>query len=82
MGATVFQGFFGIQRSVNAPVNYPRAASTRHAANLVSAQSIARVHTDADDISQRDAFRHNRLQRLVDKNGLRRHLRRRRRKDK
>src|SRR5271167_766726 len=40
------------------------------------------MHTDADDISRHDAFRHNRLQRLIDENRIPHFLRCRRRKDK
>src|SRR5271166_1570801 len=40
------------------------------------------MHTDADDISRHDAFRHNRLQRFIDENGIACCLRCRRRKDK
>src|SRR5208283_3477788 len=82
VSAPAFQSLFGIQSSVNAPVDHPRASSARHPANLISAQSIARMHTDADDISRHYAFRHNRLKRLVDENRIPHFLRRRRRKDK
>src|SRR5208283_200444 len=40
------------------------------------------MHTDADDVSRHDAFRHNRLKRLIDKDGIPRCLRCRRRKHK
>jgi len=40
------------------------------------------MHTDADDISRHDALRHNRLKRFVDKNGIARCWRCRRRKNK
>src|ERR1019366_8816935 len=39
------------------------------------------MHTNADDISRHDAFRHHRLQRLIDENGIAHGLRGRRRKD-
>src|ERR1019366_4104441 len=79
---TVFQGLFGKQRSVNATIDHPRAALARHSTDLISAESIARMYADADDISRHDAFRHNLLQRLIDENGISRCLRCRRRKDK
>src|ERR1035438_2491946 len=79
---TVFQGLFGIQSRVNATIDHPRAALARHSANLISAESIARMYADADDISWHDAFRHNLLQRLIDENGISRCLRCRRRKNK
>src|ERR1035437_583945 len=82
VGATAFQSLLGIQRSVDATVDYPRAACARHAADFISTQSIPRMHTDADDISRHDAFRHNLLQRLIDQNGFPHGWRCRRRKDK
>src|ERR1022692_1937003 len=39
------------------------------------------MHANADDISRHDAFRHHRLQRLIDENGIAHGLRGRRRKN-
>ena len=64
------QGFFGKQRSVNTAVYHPRAASARHPADLIPTQSITCMYADADYISRHDAFRHNLLQRLIDKDGI------------
>ena len=51
MRFAALQRFLRKQRSVDAAVHHPCAARSRHAPDLVSAQRIAGVHTDADDIS-------------------------------
>jgi len=55
---------------VNAAVNDPRAARTRHAPHLIPAQCVAGVNADANNISRLDAFGHNLLKRFVNKNGI------------
>ncbi len=65
MRFAALQRFFRKERGVNAAVHYPSAASPRHAPNLVAAQGIACVHTDADNVPRLNAFRHNLLERFV-----------------
>src|SRR3982074_1867724 len=72
---TALQSLFGKQSCVNPAIYSPCAALASHPAYLISAESVAGMHTDADDISRHDGFRHNLLQRLIDENGISRSLR-------
>ena len=68
MRQAVLQRFLGKQRRVNTAIHHPRAPLARHPAHLVSAQSVARVHADADDVAGLNALGDNLFQRFVDEN--------------
>jgi hypothetical protein len=55
---------------VNSAIDDPGAAGTRHAADGVTAQSIAGVHADADDVAGLDRLGHNLLEGFIDENGI------------
>ena len=66
MRAPKTMGFFRVQRGVNSAEDYIGAALPRHFANLISAQGIPRMDTDADDIATLDAVRIYRTERFID----------------
>ena len=70
VGFAAFERFFGKQGGVNAAVDDPGAAAARHAADGISAQGIAGVHADADDVAGLNGFGHNLLERLIDEDGV------------
>ena len=59
------QGFVRVQRGVNAAIDDERAPVASDPADLVSAQGVARVDADADDVARRDGGRVELLEGLV-----------------
>src|ERR1700733_14170729 len=70
MSMATLQCFLGIQRSVNTAIDHPSAALPRQAANLVAAQGVPGVNTDADEVSALDGRGHQRFECLVDDEGI------------
>ena len=65
MAAAEVQRFLRVQRGVDAAVHDERAAVSRDAADLVSAQGVAGVDADADDVARRNRGRVELLEGLV-----------------
>ena len=65
VAAAEVQGFVRVQRGVDAAVDDERTAVARDPADLVSAQGIARVDADADDVARRNRGRVELLEGLV-----------------
>ena len=61
---------FRKEGGVNAAVDDPGAAAARHAADRISAQSIAGVHADANDVAGLDGLGHDLLERFIDEDGI------------
>ena len=59
------QRFFGVKRGVNAAIDHPGAALSRHAADFIAAQGIPGMNPDADKVSRLDARGNQRFERLV-----------------
>ena len=70
VGFATLESFLWKQRGVNAAINDPGAAAASHAADSVSAERIAGVHADADDVAGLNGLGHNLLERLIDENGI------------
>jgi hypothetical protein len=60
------KGFFGKEGGVNAAVDDPCSAGAGHAADGVSAESVAGVDADADDVSGVDALGSDLLEGFID----------------
>ena len=71
-----FQSFFGEESCVNPAVDHPRATAAGDLADLIAAQGVAGVDTDAHDVSRLNAFGVDLFKRLVDEDGISGHLRR------
>jgi hypothetical protein len=70
VGFAALERFVRKQRGVNAAIDDPGAAGARHAADRVSAQGIAGVDADADDVAGLNGLGHNLLERLIDEDGI------------
>ena len=65
-----FERFLRKERRMNATVDDPGSAFSRHAADGVSAQCVAGVDADSDDVAGMDALRNNLFQGLIDEDGV------------
>jgi len=70
MAFPTFQGLFREERGMNAAINHPSAPAPGHSSNLVAAQGIPRMHTDAHDVTRLNRIGHNLLERFIDENGI------------
>ena len=59
----------GEERGMDAAINDGCTAVARHAANGVSAEGVAGMDADADDVPGMNALRDDLLQRLIDEDG-------------
>ena len=65
MAAAEVEGFLRVERGVDAAIHDERAAVASDPADFVSAQGVARVDADADDVARRDRGRVELLEGLV-----------------
>jgi len=70
VGFAFFEGLLGKEGGVNSAVYDPGAARSRYSSNFVSAQGVAGMDADADDVSGMDAFGNNRLKGFVDEDRI------------
>jgi hypothetical protein len=66
----VREGFVWKQRGVNAPEHDPRAALSNGPADFVTAQRVACVDSDSDDVARLDAYHIEPVQCLIDDVGI------------
>jgi hypothetical protein len=70
MGLAAFERFIWKEGGVNAAIDHPRATAAGHTADRVSAQGVAGVHADADDVAGLNRLGHDLLERLIDEDGI------------
>ncbi len=70
VGFAAFESLFRKQRGVNSAIDHPGAAAASHAADRVSAQGIAGVDADANDVAGLNRLGHNLFERFIDENGI------------
>src|SRR6202012_4923690 len=54
----------------NAAIDDPSATAASHAAHLIAAQGVARVHADTNNVAGLNRFRDDLLERFIDKDGI------------
>ena len=70
VGLAALERFFRKQRGVNAAIDDPCAAGASHAADRVSAQGVAGVDADADDVAGMNGLGDDLLEGFIDEDGI------------